>query len=242
VAITDEQERHRFFELHIHALVLAGVLFVAGVVLTLLIKPDPVDPPVQGIDDGWLDLMIDLRTPIGVEVAKIISAFGNAYLLWPLRFVAGAILAWRRQWLQLSAFALAVFTSELLIGPVKAWVDRPRPPDPLVVTTSQAYPSGHAIAAAVTAFAIVVVFVPARPSGRLRPIGVAATVAAMMALARTYLSAHWLTDVIGGALLGVAVALVWPAAFELIRERRLERATPPPSSTPPIGDTAERTG
>jgi undecaprenyl-diphosphatase len=226
--------------------VLAGVLFVAGVVLTLVIKSDPVDPPVQGIDDGWLDLMIDLRTPFGVEVARVISAFGNVYLLWPLRFVAGAILVWRRQWLQLSAFVLAVFTSELLIGPLKAWVDRPRPPDPLVVTTSQAYPSGHAIAAAVTAFALVVVFVPARPSGRLRPIGVAATVAAMMALSRTYLSAHWLTDVVGGCLLGVAVALVWPASFELIRERylerHLERATGPPSPSPPIGDTAERTG
>jgi len=223
----DEEERHRFFELHVHALVLAGVLFVAGVVLTLVIRADPVDPAVQGVDDAWLDLMLDLRVPAGVEVAKVITAFGNAYLLWPLRFVAGAILAWRRQWLQVSAFVLAVFSSELFIGPLKGWVGRPRPTDPLVVTSSLAYPSGHAIAGAVTAFAIVVVFVHSGPNGRLRPIGVAATVAALMALSPTYLSAHWLTDVIGGCLFGVALAIVWPAAFELIREQRQLRSSPP---------------
>jgi undecaprenyl-diphosphatase len=225
----------------VHALVLAGVLFVAGLVLTLVIKSDPVDPPVQGVDDGWLDLMVDVRTPFGIEVAKVISAFGNVYLLWPLRFLAGAILVWRRQWLQLTAFALAVFTSELFIGPLKAWVDRPRPPDPLVVTTSQAYPSGHAIAAAVTAFALVVVFVPVRPGGRLRFIGVAATAAALMALSRTYLSAHWLTDVVGGCLFGVSIALVWPASLELIRERYYERSLEPGPSGP-TPDTVERTG
>jgi undecaprenyl-diphosphatase len=232
----NEDQRHRFFELHVHALVVAGVLFALGTILTLVVRADPVDPAVQGVDDAWLALMLDLRVPAGVTVAKIISAFGNAYVLWPLRVVAGAILAWRRQWLQLSAFVLAVVTSELLIGPLKAWVDRPRPPDPLVTTTSQAFPSGHAIAAAVTAFAVVVVFIPSRRGARLRPIGVAAAIAGLMALARTYLSAHWLTDVVGGCLLGVAVALVWPASFELIREWRLERASPPTAdSVEPIG-------
>ena len=186
--------------------------------------------------------MLAIRTSAGVDVAKLVSQFGNVYLLWPLRFVAGAILAWRRQWLQLSAFVLAVFTSELFIGPLKAWVGRPRPPDPLVLTTSDAYPSGHAIAAAVTAFAIVVVFVHSGPNGRLRPIGVAAAVAGLMALSRTYLSAHWLTDVIGGCCFGVALAIVWPAAFELIREMREERQEREERSRSPIGDTVEPTG
>ena len=37
------------------------------------------------------------------------------------------------------------------IGPVKALVDRPRPPGSLIATTGASYPSGHAIASAVTA-------------------------------------------------------------------------------------------
>jgi undecaprenyl-diphosphatase len=223
--------RHRFFELHVHTLVLAGVLLVAGLILTLVVKSDPTDPAVQGIDDQWLDWMIAIRVDFLVDFCTAVSFLGSTVVTLPLRLVACAVLVWRRWWLQLSAFLLAVVSSELMIGPLKAWVDRPRPPDPLVVTTSQAYPSGHAIAAAVTAFALVVVFVSARVE-RLRIIGVAATFAALMALSRTYLSAHWLTDVIGGTLLGVGVALVWPAALELARARVDSRTIPTVPTVP----------
>jgi membrane-associated phospholipid phosphatase len=232
--VITEEARHRFFVLHRHTLILAGALLTAGLILTLVIKTDPEDPPVQAVDDQWLEWMVALRVDVAVEVAKFLSFLGDVVVLVPLRLLACAVLVWRRWWLQLSAFVLAIVSSELMIGPVKGWVDRPRPPDPLVETTLSSYPSGHAIAAAVTAFALVVVFLPARPN-RLRVIGLAATFAAMMALSRTYLSAHWLTDVVGGALLGVGLALFWPAAFELIRERQRVRASPDeaaPSTVP----------
>jgi membrane-associated phospholipid phosphatase len=42
-----------------------------------------------------------------------------------------------------------------------------------------------------------------------------------MALSRTYLGAHWLSDTIGGLILGAGVAvIVWaPLAYRLARER-----------------------
>ena len=70
-------------------------------------------------------------------------------------------LAWQRRWLQLGAFLGAIVTSELCIGPLKALIDRPRPPGSLIVTDSPSFPSGHAIAASVTAIGLVVVLVPA---------------------------------------------------------------------------------
>lgn len=217
--VATEAERHLFFERHVHALILAGVLLVAGVVLTLVIRADPADPAVQEIDDVWLDWMVDRRVDAVVEVCKFFSFLGSPVVTLPLRLLAAGLLTLRRRWLQLSAFLLATISSELLIGPLKGWVDRPRPPGSLVETASAAYPSGHAIVGAVTAFALVLVFHPARRD-RLRVIGLAATFAALMAMSRTYLSAHWLTDVAGGSLFGVGVALLWPAAFELARQRR----------------------
>ena len=37
----------------------------------------------------------------------------------------------------------------------------------------------------------------------------------MMAISRTYLSAHWFTDTIAGVCIGTGLALVWPAALEM---------------------------
>jgi undecaprenyl-diphosphatase len=65
---------------------------------------------------------------------------------------------------------------------------------------------------------LVVILIPAT-ARRLTWIGVAAAFAGLMALSRTYLAAHWLTDVIAGACIGTGFALVWPAGLELLRDR-----------------------
>jgi Protein of unknown function (DUF998)/PAP2 superfamily len=110
-------------------------------------------------------------------------------------------------------------TSELCIGPLKALIDRPRPPGGLIATTSSSFPSGHAIAASVTAFGLVVVLVPAA-SRRTRWTIVAAVFAALMAMSRTYLGVHWASDVVAGACIGTGLAVVCSAALELARARR----------------------
>jgi membrane-associated phospholipid phosphatase len=125
---------------------------------------------------------------------------------------------------RLAAFALAVVTSELLIGPVKALYDRPRPPSPLIETTAASFPSGHAVASAVTAVGLVLVLVePGRKRWQWEVYAV--VFAGVMALSRVYLRAHWLSDTVAGALLGAGVALGWPALLMTVRERRSVRNT-----------------
>jgi undecaprenyl-diphosphatase len=125
--------------------------------------------------------------------------------------------------LQLAAFVGAVIMSELFIGPLKAVVDRPRPPGSLIGTSGASFPSGHAIAGAVTAFGLVVVVLPSSPR-RWIAIGLAAAFAGLMATSRTILAAHWLTDTIAGVCIGTGLALAWPAALELARDRRRRNA------------------
>jgi membrane-associated phospholipid phosphatase len=208
---------HRMFERRVHALTTGVVLLIFAVVLAVIVGVDPSAPALQGIDDRWLRWMIDSRAPWLTRLAKDVSNVGSVKVTLPLRLVVSGLLAWHRRWLQLGAFLGAVVTSELCIGPLKAWVDRPRPPNSLIGTSAASFPSGHAIAGAVTAFGLVVVLMPTSPR-RWMAIGCAAAFAGIMAISRTYLAAHWLTDTIAGVCIGTGLALAWPAALEIARD------------------------
>ncbi|HEY5873793.1 MAG TPA: phosphatase PAP2 family protein [Ilumatobacteraceae bacterium] len=212
--------RPAMFDRQRHALTLGLALLTVGAIMAVVIGRHPLDSVLQPVDDRWLDAMVDVRTNWLTDIAGVLSVLGGPYVMFPLRLLVTAGLALQRRWLQLGAWVGAIVTSELCIGPLKALIDRPRPPFPLHETSSASFPSGHAIAASVTALGLVVVLHPPVRK-RTRWTVVAATFAALMALSRTYLAVHWLSDVMAGLCFGVGWALVWPAALELIRGRRL---------------------
>jgi membrane-associated phospholipid phosphatase len=210
--------------LRVSAFLLAGAIAV-GVLVAL----PATRPAVQAVDDAVWGWAVDAENGPATVVAVGMSWVGSVWVNWPLRILAMLLLAWRRHWARLAAFALAVVTSEALIGPLKALYDRPRPPDPLIATSAASFPSGHAIAGAVTAVGLVLVLAPPGRA-RLRWEVWAVVFATVMALSRVYLRAHWLSDTVAGALLGAGLALGWPAVVGALRER----GTPPVG--PPEGD------
>jgi len=207
------------------ALLVSGTLLAGAVVLGLLVALPVTRPAVQAVDDAVWDVAGDLRNDPATAVAVALSWLGSGAVNWPLRVAAIALLAWRRHWLRLAAFALAVLSSELLIGPVKAAYGRDRPPGSLIETSAAAFPSGHAIAGAVTAVGLVLVLARPGPS-RWRWEVRAVVFAGLMALSRVYLRAHWLSDTVTGALLGAGLALGWPALLMALRSR-IGSPTPP---------------
>lgn len=212
---------------------LALSLLLAGAVMLALVAYSPTLRAIQAVDDAFNRLMVSLRLTPLVWVAKALAFLGGPLVNWPLRVAAAALLGFRRRWVQLSAFALAVVTSEALIGPPKAFYDRPRPPAGLLESHSGSFPSGHAIAGAVTAVGLVLVLLPPGPRRWAWEVQ-AAVFASLMALSRTYLSVHWLSDVVAGALLGVGLAVGWPALLQEARDvwlpRRRARARGPTGS------------
>lgn len=197
-------------------LVLSAALLAGAVLVGTLVVLPATHPVVQAVDDAVWRWSGDVRNGPTTAVAVALSWLGSAWVNWPLRVAAAALLAWRRHWLRLAAFALAVLTSELCIGPVKAVVDRRRPPGSLITTAAASFPSGHAIASAVTAVGLVLVLAPPGPA-RWRWEVRAVAFAVAMALSRVYLRAHWLSDTLAGGLLGGGLALGWPALLMAIR-------------------------
>ena len=226
---------------HRRALRLVAGTGLLAVAVFALVGTDPNRGFVQDVDDAFLDAMVGARNDPLVWAAKAMAFAGGVWVNWPIRVLVVALLAVRRRWVQLVAFVLAVVTSEALIGTTKALYARPRPPGALLATHSWSFPSGHAVAGAVTAVGIVIVLLPPGPR-RWRWEIQAAVFAGLMALSRTYLAVHWLSDVIGGVLLGVTLAVGWPALLQELRQRRTRAGIPPAAVVPPPAGLAPEAG
>jgi len=200
-------------------LLVSGCLLAGAAVVTLLYLLPSTRPGVQAVDDVVWKLAVSLENGPATAVSVVLAWLGSAMVNWPLRIAALLLLAWRRHWLRALAFGLAVLSSELFIGPLKAAVDRPRPPGALIETSAASFPSGHAIATAVTAVGLVLVLAPPGPR-RWRWEVYAVELTAVMALSRVYLRAHWFSDTVAGALIGAGLALGWPALLMAVRHRR----------------------
>jgi membrane-associated phospholipid phosphatase len=200
-------------------LLVSGSLLAGGILVGLLVFWPVTAQAVQAVDDAVWEFAGAVRNAPTTAVAEALSVLGSAAVNWPLRIAALLLLAWRRHWLRVAAFTLAVLSSELFIGPVKALTDRPRPPGSLIETSAASFPSGHAIATAVTAVGLVLVLATPGPR-RWRWEVNAVVLTSVMALSRVYLRAHWLSDTVAGALIGAGLALGWPALLMALRHRR----------------------
>jgi membrane-associated phospholipid phosphatase len=192
------------------SLIASAVLLGGAVTVGVLVAVPTTRDWVQPVDDAARDLGIRVRNPPTTAFAEALSLVGSVWVIWPLRVLIALLLVVRTRWLQLTAFALSVISSEVAIGGLKGLYDRPRPPGSLIETTAASFPSGHAIAATVTGFWVVIALVPPTPA-RWKWAAWAVAFAFVMAMSRVYLSAHWLSDVVAGALLGAGIAFGWPA-------------------------------
>jgi undecaprenyl-diphosphatase len=187
-----------------------------GIALLVLVGLMALALPAQPLtlDRRWSEAMLDVQTSFLTHLALVFNWLGlftgHVLVLGGI----GLVLVARRRWSALVAFAIAEAAASLLSASLKAAVGRPRPAGGLVHPVGSSFPSGHTTYAAATCVAAVLLFTA--PGARrvwwsaLALIGMAG-----MAWSRTYLQAHWLSDVIGGALLGSGVALVVFAAAQL---------------------------
>ena len=162
-----------------------------------------------------------------VGAMQLISDSGSA-LAWQV--VLTVVVLWLL-WRRLPRLALFVVVtaagSSLLNTAVKEAVHRLRPvlPDPVAQASGLSFPSGHTQAAIVGYSVLLLVFLPIL-RGWWR--GTAVTFAVLMVVAigfsRVALGVHYVSDVVGGLVLGAAWVAAMVAAFNTMAVDRGRRA------------------
>jgi membrane-associated phospholipid phosphatase len=228
---TDTSVEHPLLGMPRRDAAVTSALVALTILLFVLVANHSTRSPIQRLDDSFLRRMIAIRTGWLTAVAKSFNILGLVYVTLPVRVLISGFLAWRRRWWHFAAFVSAMVLSEISIGLLKSLYHRARPMGSLVHTSGGSFPSGHAVAASVTAVAAVIALFPEGPSRFLWG-AVAVVFSLVMALSRAYLAAHWLSDAVAGVLLGTSIALVTALAVHVVRERRGRHRLPRPEVAP----------
>ncbi len=162
-----------------------------------------------------------------VRQLKILTFFGSP--IWFYVIVIPAIFwVWRRGHVRLAVFLIVTtLGGGLLDTIVKEAVGRARPSlvDPVATAHGKSFPSGHAMSSTVVYGALLMVFLPVI-GRRYRPVvlGGAFLLVAAIGFTRLALGVHFISDVLGGIVLGLAWLAASAAAFSTWR---VERGKPP---------------
>jgi len=221
------QERTRDAAQWVWAGVALALVAVPFALLLLLVEDHW--GPLQAADQGARDDLhrYALTRPLFVEAMRVLSDSGSALAWQVVVGVCVVWLLWRRLWRLAIFTAVTVAGSSLLNTVVKTLVHRTRPvvTDPFVHEPGASFPSGHAQAAIVGYGVLLLVFLPVLPVRWRRPVVVVAAVLVVaIGFSRVALAAHYVSDVVGGFVLGAA----WLAALTaLFSAWRLQRGRAP---------------
>lgn len=208
------------------ALLIGLTALVCFIVLRSVVALQGHEP--LDIDILWHDLMASAMTDAGLAVAEVLGVVGGTIGMIVAGALIIALLAWRRHRGDAAALAIGMIVVVAIGATMAAVIGRTRPADSLAERMATSFPSGH------TAVATTVALLLALILRRWYVWLLAAVWVLGMMWSRTYLQAHWLSDVVAGMLEGAAVALLVWVAVDAVRHRHAARTVETESRENPI--------
>lgn len=200
---------------------LGAVLLGLGLALGVAVEfaHDAIAANDLPVNQWWFDLAKD--HPTLARFAADFQVLGSGNVTAPIAVIFGLGLARRWRWL---AFFAATSLGGLVISEtLKNTIQRPRPQwsEPFFSEHGFSYPSGHTLSGVTTwvAMGVVVMFVVAKPWSTVAG-WVLVIVGVAMGPSRWLYGVHWITDVLGGWLLGFGWLLLMAGVFLRVQPTR----------------------
>jgi len=166
--------------------------------------------------DAWATPFLHgFSSPAMDTAMTAITTLGTVFVILPALVILGAWLLRTGRVRSLGFLVVALLGSLVLQLILKPFFARPRPGVPYAqVLSDYSFPSGHTLSAVVFygGVALVVWSLFGRRAG-LAALAAATVIALAVGISRIYLGYHFLTDVMGGLLAGIAWLLIVGAAF-----------------------------
>lgn len=203
--------------------VVGGLLVAVPFALLLLLVVDHWGP-LQRLDLSLAQRLNGYAFPHPgyVTVLKVLTNGGSPAVFEALSVVVAVLLV-RKQPRLAGWLVVTVFGGGLLSTVVKVAVGRRRPllPHPVAHAASASFPSGHALGSIVAVGALLLVGLP-RVRAAARPVllAIGVLVVLVIGFSRLGLGVHYLSDVVGGWVLGAGWLAATTAAFAAWRRDR----------------------
>jgi undecaprenyl-diphosphatase len=212
-------------------LAIAGVCIYTVVLQIDLLQTDALLPG----DETALEIARDIEGAALTTLADALSLIGRIWVVVPVTAAVCAYLLSRRRSAEALALSAGLAITHITVQILKSVVDRPRPGDGLADVEGFAYPSGHA-GVSITYLAAAVILSRTAPAAwKVALVVGGAVLAAGIGLSRVYLRVHYLTDVVGGWAVGLAVFSLLGAITLIVDYLRQNAAVaqdrPPPEWT-----------
>jgi membrane-associated phospholipid phosphatase len=212
-------------------LLVAAVLLAApfAFILTQVISSGPLSRADKSLANSMH--VSACSNAASVSAARVISFLGSTPWDTLLVVIVVAVLLWRQEQRLAIFVAVTTGTGSLLNTGVKMLVNRDRPSLTGCLfgsATGQSFPSGHAMNTTIVYGAFVLVFLSLL-SMAWRPvlIGTYAAWVLAMSWARMTLGVHYLSDVLGGIVLGCAWLAIGVSVFQAWRKEAGKRPAEP---------------
>jgi membrane-associated phospholipid phosphatase len=213
------------------ALVAAGLL-MAFTALAIGVHAHGWVTAFDALTASWIGKAI--HRSHGLDEASLMAArLGSPAVIAAAGLIGGALMSWRARSVRPGVIVIAtVGAATLAATAIKAVVDRPLTQaevlaPTLLSTDHHPFPSGH-VAGTGALLGIIAVCIGVGRSRIMRALLTALVVTGVLivAFSRLYLGLHWLTDVVGGALLAALFVILGDVALRMRRRPVWPRRRP----------------